>query len=318
MCKGHKKEKGTKMNMDRKEQDAATKREIALDLPGIDLSGEKGTQFWRDQHLSTRFECVALLFPANYINTMHRLPSPMADASLFGTLCEDRGFQVFHFRNPTISDWLRWLDYFSQNTYQQLIVFFDGHGIIKDGLEPSILCFPKTKAQSYHSSLVTPENLLNGKTIVQHLDWFQQDTCRVTLVVDCCHAGAIFNSTVVGEPLPKHRHFLLASAQDQAAHYSVLHQDTPLTPLQNQDQFFGAFSFFLVHILKRESAINLQLLLQRLQPLLQPHKQTAVIISSAIHELFFPRSCASVLPQLQPHFDPAILHPASIVPVRIV
>jgi len=135
----------------------------------------------------------ALLFAVNDYNEntgWADLMNPISDAESIAKKLVNYGFDTLIIRNPTKADVQKWLYWYAEKKYgkyDQLLIFYSGHGEYDDKLSRGFLALSDSKQSDFYKN-----NYLSYADISETLD---NNSCNhILFISDACFSGTFFKS----------------------------------------------------------------------------------------------------------------------------
>lgn len=162
---------------------------------------------------------------------------PMNDSITVATYLAKIGFKIYFVHNPKSTEFIKYLKHMLDNTQDQLLVYYTGHGASVDDKNGD-------EEDGKDEALVFDDNFVIDDTLADVLaSSSKPDNCKCILLNDCCHSGSIWDlqsKSFQGRTLPKNTMSLSAARDSQTAKQ---------TSMDGNDQ--GIFTFYFFKLLSK-------------------------------------------------------------------
>ena len=130
--------------------------------------------------LSNNLINVAFIVINQYLGTRLSLgDAPMNDAINIATCFSKFGYTVYFMVDPKCSNFISKFNYLIQNTTNDLVFYYIGHGVIDNELNSNAFLFKDKNCDRY--------------TLSSSISLAQRNDLRLVFISDCCYAGSIID-----------------------------------------------------------------------------------------------------------------------------
>lgn len=187
---------------------------------------------------------------------------PVNDAVSLAKRVKACGYEVYFIHNPHSRNFLKYLDVFFQNTAEELIVYYVGHGTTVSDTNGD-------EEDGHDEAFVFDDGNIVDDVLIEHLIDCKHPDSKLILITDACHSGSIWDiqgGCVHGRELPK-RIISLSAASDR--------QTAKQTMIDRQEQ--GIFTSNMTKLLKAEPELSPNALAPKMRAQLRKFGQTFTV-----------------------------------------
>lgn len=140
-----------------------------------------------EESLKGTLKKVVLICCNTYTKPSYSLGvGPLNDSITVATSMKEYGATCYYILNPTSTEYLKWLDFFLENTQEYLMCYYTGHGSSSADHEGD-------EDDGKDEYLVFDDKFVCDDVLMSHLCENKKTFAKVVLLTDCCHSGSIWD-----------------------------------------------------------------------------------------------------------------------------
>lgn len=178
---------------------------------------------------------------------------PMNDAITVASYMSSIGYDVYFYHNPKSADFLNWLKFFLQNTEEELVVYYTGHGASVDDENGD-------ESDGKDECFVFDDNFVVDDELAEYLKKYKNSKCKLLTINDCCHSGTIWDLDSSGVPS---NCISLSAAEDS--------ETAKQTSMDGKEQ--GMFTFYLYKLIQQNPSMTPSEMKTKITPYLSKYDQ---------------------------------------------
>lgn len=198
---------------------------------------------------------VAFIVVNQYLGTPISLgDAPLNDGSHIAKMFSLFGYQVFYMLDPKCDNFISKFNYFLENTQNELIFYYVGHGA--------------NDCQLNEKAFIFKDKNIDRFTLSYSLHKVKNNNLKLILISDCCYAGSILDFDHIYR-LPAKLLTITSTNGRQKARQLIY---------DRKEQ--GIFTFYFIEALMHDPSLTAQDCRAILKPKLKNFSQTVTISSS--------------------------------------